>query len=197
MSKERRQLMRDRYVLLTRRKDLNDFDDQIKLQIWTDTFPLLGQAYELKEQFFDIYEAESINEAYKLYQNWFSNIPKELMAYFGDLIKAVNNWEEEIFNYFNSPITNAYTESLNRLIKTMNHVGRGYSFEALRAKILFTQGYRKIKKKKKFKEVEITFGKMLPDQFPNLEQAGYEWVYEEIYGADISTLIKAMEEGTF
>src|SRR5690625_7908859 len=52
-AKERRQLMRDRYVLLTRRKDLNDFDDQIKLQIWTDMFPLLGQAYELKEQFFD------------------------------------------------------------------------------------------------------------------------------------------------
>jgi len=29
-AKERRQLMRDRYVLLKRRKDLNDFDDQIK-----------------------------------------------------------------------------------------------------------------------------------------------------------------------
>jgi hypothetical protein len=70
------------------------------------------------------------------------------MTYFEDLIKAMNNWEEEIFNYFISPITNAYTESLNRLIKTMNHVGRGYSFEALRAKILFTQGYRKEKKEK-------------------------------------------------
>ncbi|KPD09279.1 transposase [Aneurinibacillus migulanus] len=196
-AKERRQLMRDRYVLLTRRKDLNDFDDQIKLQIWTNMFPLLGQAYELKEQFFDIYEAESINEAYKLYQNWLSNVPKELMTYFEDLIKAMNNWEEEIFNYFNSPITNAYTESLNRLIKTMNHVGRGYSFEVLRAKILFTQGYRKVKKKKKFKEVEVTFGKMLPDQFSNWAQTGYEWVYEEIYGADFSTLTKAMEEGTF
>ncbi|WP_318842368.1 hypothetical protein [Virgibacillus alimentarius] len=46
-----------------------------------------------------------------------------------------------MFNYFNSPITNVYTESLNRLIMTMNHVGRGYSFEAPRAKILFTQGY--------------------------------------------------------
>ncbi|KIL74747.1 Mobile element protein [Bacillus badius] len=67
--KERRQLMRDRYVLLTRSKDLTDFDDQIKLQVWTQNFPLLGQAYELKEQFFDIYEAESINDAYKLYQN--------------------------------------------------------------------------------------------------------------------------------
>ncbi|MFS0560644.1 ISL3 family transposase [Terribacillus sp. 179-K 1B1 HS] len=196
-AKERRQLMRDRYVLLTRSKDLTDFDDQIKLQVWTQNFPLLGQAYELKEQFFDIYEAESINDAYKLYQNWVTNVPKELMTYFENLIKAMNNWEEVIFNYFNSPITNAYTESLNRLIKTINHVGRGYSFEALRAKILFTQGYRKVKKKKKFKEVEVTFGKMLHDQFQSWSQTGYEWVYEEIYGADFSALTKAMEEGTF
>lgn len=196
-AKERRQLMRDRYVLLTRSKDLTDFDDQIKLQVWTQNFPLLGQAYELKEQFFDIYEAESINDAYKLYQNWVSNVPKELITYFEDLFKAMNNWEEEIFNYFISPITNAYTESLNRLIKTMNHVGRGYSFEALRAKILFTQGYRKVRKKKKFKEVEVTFGKMLPDQFPGWSQTGYEWVYEEIFGADFSTLTKVMEEGSF
>lgn len=196
-AKERRQLMRDRYVLLKRRKDLNDFDDQIKLQVWTDMFPLLGQAYELKEQFFDIYEAKSIDEAYKLYQDWLASMPEELMTYFSDLIKAMGNWEEEIFNYFTSPITNAYTESLNRLIKTMNHVGRGYSFEALRAKILFTQGYRKVKRKKKFKDVEFTFGKMLPDQMSNLLKPDYEWKYEEIYGADFSTLIKAMDEGSF
>jgi len=196
-AKERRQLMRDRYVLLTRRKDLNDFDDQIKLEVWTDMFPLLGQAYELKEQFFDIYEAKTVDEAYKLYQEWLSNVPKELMTYFEDLIKAMTNWEEEIFNYFTSPITNAYTESLNRLIKTINHIGRGYSFEALRAKILFTQGYRKVKRKKKFKEIEVTFGKMLPDQMPNWLKPEYEWVYEEIYGADFSTLIKAIDEGSF
>ena len=196
-AKERRQLMRDRYVLLTRRRDLNDFDDQIKLQVWTDKFPLLAQAYELKEQFFDIYQVKSVYEAYKNYQAWLASVSEELVAYFADLIKAMSNWEEEIFNYFTSPITNAYTESLNRLIKTMNHVGRGYSFEALRAKILFTQGYRKVKRKKKFKEVEVTFGKMLPDQMPNWLKPDYEWEYEEIYGADFSTLIKAMEEGSF
>lgn len=196
-AKERRQLMRDRYVLLTRRRDLNDFDDQIKLQVWTDKFPLLAQAYELKEQFFDIYEAKSADEAYIFYQDWLASVPEELVTYFADLIKAMSNWEEEIFNYFTSPITNAYTESLNRLIKTMNHIGRGYSFEALRAKILFTQGYRKVKRKKKFKEVEATFGKMLPDQMPNWLKPDYEWEYEEIYGADFSTLIKAMEEGSF
>ncbi|WP_371862320.1 transposase [Cerasibacillus quisquiliarum] len=31
--------------------------------------------------------------------------------------------EKEIFNYFISPITNSYIESLNRLIKTMKHIG--------------------------------------------------------------------------
>ena len=192
-AKERRQLMRDRYVLLTRRKDFNDFDDQIKLQVWTDMFPLLGQAYELKEQFFDIYEAKTVDEAYELYQEWLSNVPKELMTYFEDLIKAMTNWED----YFTSPITNAYTESLNRLIKTIIHIGPGYSFEALRAKILFTQGYCKVKRKKKFKEVKVTFGKMLPEQMPNWLKSEYEWVYEEIYGADFSTLIKAMDEDSF
>lgn len=69
-----------------------------------------------------------------------------------------------------------YTKSLNRLMKTMNHVGRGYSFEALRANILFTQGYRKMKRKKKFKEVEATFGNMLPVQIPNWLKLDYEWV---------------------
>uniref|UniRef100_UPI00147384A4 transposase family protein n=1 Tax=Salipaludibacillus agaradhaerens TaxID=76935 RepID=UPI00147384A4 len=46
-AKERRQLMRVLYVLLTRRKDLNDFDDQIKLQIWTDV-SIAGSSIRVK-----------------------------------------------------------------------------------------------------------------------------------------------------
>lgn len=135
-------------------------------------------------------------EAYRLYQSWLTEVPKELMPYFDPLIKSMNNWEEEIFNYFNVSIINAYTESLNNLIKVTNKIGRGYSFEALRAKILFTQGYRKIKKKKKFKEVSTTFDKMYDLQnIPH--RPAFKWVYEEIYGANISTLTKAMEEGSF
>ncbi len=39
-----------------------------------------------------------------------------------------------IFTYFVHPLTNAYTQSRNNLIiRVVNHVGRGYSFEALRA----------------------------------------------------------------
>ncbi len=35
------------------------------------------------------------------------------------------------------------------------------------------------------------------DQPLHLQPLAYEWVYEKVYGADISTLTKAMEEGSF
>lgn len=38
---------------------------------------------------------------------------------------------------------------------------------------------------------------MLPDQLPSWKENGYKWVYEEVFGADISTLTKAMEGGSF
>lgn len=52
----------------------------------------------------------------------------------------------KIFSYFDHPITNAYTESLNSLIRVINRNGRGYSFEALRAKVLYTEGTHRIVK---------------------------------------------------
>lgn len=61
------------------------------------------------------------------------------------LIRAWTNWQPWIIKYFEHPVTNAYTESLNSLIRVMNRLGRGYSFEALRAKILFTEGAHKHK----------------------------------------------------
>lgn len=67
----------------------------------------------------------------------------EVRDAFGDLIRAFTNWQPFILNYFEHPVTNAYTESLNSLIRVMNRLGRGYPFEALRAKILFTEGVHK------------------------------------------------------
>lgn len=71
---------------------------------------------------------------------------KESAAAFSDLVRAWDNWAPWILGYFDHPLTNAYTESLNNLIRVMNRLGRGYSFEALRAKILFSEGAHKIVK---------------------------------------------------
>lgn len=140
--KERRGLVHDRFILLKRHKELTEME-KITLDLWTENYPSLGIAYELKESFFDIWESDTRQKAFLKYHVWKSKIPKELQSAFEPLTKAVANWEEEIFAYFDHRITNAYTESLNSLIRVINRLGRGYSFEALRAKILFKEGLTK------------------------------------------------------
>ena len=41
-------------------------------------------------------------------------------------------------------ITNAYTEGLNGLVKISNRLGRGYSYEIIRAKTLYAKHARKV-----------------------------------------------------
>ncbi|HQR82614.1 MAG TPA: transposase [Thiotrichales bacterium] len=138
-AKERRTLMHDRFILLKREHDLNE-QESLLLSGWTLNYPLLGEAYRLKESFYGIYDATSKAEAQQRYQSWFHSIPSELLLDFADLTRACENWHPWIMNYFDHRITNAYTESLNNLIRATNRKGRGYSFEALRAKMLFAEG---------------------------------------------------------
>ncbi|MBI3117567.1 MAG: ISL3 family transposase [Candidatus Hydrogenedentes bacterium] len=140
--KQKRGLMHDRWVLLKRECDLTD-QDSLLLSGWVKNYDELGLAYRLKEDFFGIYDAESPDEAQGRFLQWKSRITPEIAPAFSDLVRAWDNWTPWILEYFNHPITNAYTESLNNLIRVMNRLGRGYSFEALRAKILFAEGAHK------------------------------------------------------
>ncbi|MCA1296563.1 ISL3 family transposase [Paenibacillus sp. alder61] len=135
---ERRGLMHDRLILLKRHNELTE-TDKITLDLWTKNYPILGIAYSLKESFFDIWDGDSRQMAFIKYNDWKAKIPKELQSAFVPLIEAMMNWEEEIFAYFDHRIANDYTESLNSLFRVINRLGRGYSFEALRANIIFTE----------------------------------------------------------
>ncbi len=145
--RQRRTLKKDRFILLRRRSEL-DAKDILLLETWTKNFPLLGQAYELKELFFGIYDAKSKSDAARRFDDWRASVPDELESPFGPLITAWSNWEEHILNYFDSPITNAYTEAMNGVIKLVNRKGRGYSFDVIRAKILYGEGPYKVKRDK-------------------------------------------------
>lgn len=52
------------------------------------------------------------------------------------IAKMVENWRKEIFAFFDYPVTNAYTEAVNGLVKIANRAGRGYSFDTIRAKAI-------------------------------------------------------------
>jgi transposase len=196
--KQRRGLMHDRFILLKREANLEGLD-RITLESWTKNYPTLGAAYRAKEDFFAVYDAMTVTEAQTLYWAWEDRLAPEIKTAFYPLTRAVNNWMPEIMTYFDHPVTNAYTESLNNLTRVMNRLGRGYSFEALRAKILFTEGVSKIKKPK-FRRPEptpsrsgayecFTFSRSIATPSTQTEER------EINYGADISTLVRMIEEG--
>ena len=212
--KQRRGLMHDRFVLLKRQRDLTD-KEAFNLDGWTKNYPVLGEAYRLKESFYAVYEASTSKEdALARYDAWSKSVPPEIRPHFSDLIRAFTNWQPWILNYFDHKVTNAYTESLNSLIRVMDRMGRGYSFEALRAKILFTEGAHKHKHKlsrpkfERLRDVE-------PDCGIPADAMGYfAFVAEPViarprkvakpheqyepsknYGADINTLIELLEAG--
>lgn len=195
--KQRRGLMHDRFVLLKRESELND-KEVLLLSGWLNNYPELGLAYRLKEDFFKIYDAESRNNALARFTEWDKSVTHEVRDAFADLIRAWRNWQPYILNYFDHPVTNAYTESLNSLIRIMNRIGRGYSFEALRAKILFAEGaFKKQIIKPKFERRR----QQADTEFASFAYAGFmtnqpESKQTEInYGVDISTLIEMIESG--
>jgi len=199
--KVRRTLMHDRYTLLKRQADLTD-KEALLLSGWANNFPTLALAYRLKEDFFKIYDAKTRNDALALFAAWEISVTHEVREAFGALIRAWRNWQPYILNYFdhpaNQPITNAYTESLNNLIRVMNRLGRGYSFEALRAKILFSEGaLKKDLKRPKFERQAERFSRDIPAFAMGYALANNGAVNEEdiCYGADISTLTKMIEAG--
>ena len=131
--KARRGLMHDRYVLLKRAASLTD-RDALLLSGWTANYPALKSAYDAKEAFFGLYDCTSRAEAVRYYEAWKNRVADDVAWAFKDITTAMRNWHPQILNYFDHRITNAFTESMNNLIRLMNRIGRGYSFEALRAK---------------------------------------------------------------
>ena len=220
-TKQRRGLMHDRFVLLKRERDLSD-KEALLLSGWVKNYPEIGLAHRLKEDFFGIYDAESPDEAQGRFLHWKSQITPEVADAFADLVRAWENWTPWIIGYFDHPITNAYTESLNGLIRVMNRLGRGYSFEALRAKILFAEGaHKRTNSRPKFerrskadalKELldwpgddlaagqiglagtrDFVMARAVPKRAPSTQPPEPP----KNYGVDISTLTRMLESGEF
>lgn len=190
-AKERRTLMRERYILLKRKHDLNE-RDAFLLETWLSNIPELKEAHELKEEFYWIWDTANSDEGRERYRYWKQRcLSSKSKDAYKDLLRAVDNWQDEIFNYFDKRLTNAYTESINSIIRQVERMGRGYSFEALRAKILFNENLHK-KRKPRFNS--SAFNKeMYYDTFNWHEVTDH--VITGNYGVDFSTFIKKLERG--
>ena len=139
---ERRQLMRERHLLQKRAHNLTE-KEKWGLEVWLNQIPDLKAAYDAKEAFYAIYDAPDRDQAERLYQSWRGGLSPSLRDTYKPLLTALGNWEGEIFAYFDHRITNAYTECLNGLVKMANRTGRGYSFDVMRAKMIYSRSLQK------------------------------------------------------
>jgi transposase len=194
--RQRRTLVHDRFIILKRRRDLK-MDEIIKLESWINNYPSLGTAYKLKEDFYGIWDSNNRQEAEEQYLLWASTIPAEMLDNWAFLLTAFRNWRDEIFAYFDQPqrITNAYTESINNVIRFSNRMGRGYSFDALRAKMLFsgiTPSKKRDRKATKYPKKDFP---EIPKPLKIYAVPARVIMKSPNYVLDISTLLKMIERG--
>lgn len=192
-----------------RAKDLKP-DQYLTVSGWLNNFPILAAAYDLKERLYGIYDATTPDEAWGEYLHWESTIPKELAKPFRVVKTAFRNWRPYILNYFDDQrVTNAFTESFNAKVRAVYRNGRGYSFERLRAKVLYTDMFQKrVKMQEKVKVRKQRFDDVESEGFQRMYLMSYAKVDEPEYevkiqtrvvnlGTDLSTLERFLDEGKF
>ena len=173
--KFRRRLMHDRFILLRRPKDLDD-EQRATMEGWFKQFPTLAEAYRLKEAFYDLWDIPKKADAISGYEAWERSITdRELLTAFKPLLTAMHNWRTEIFAYWDHRATNALTEALNGVAKAVQQAGRGYSFDVIRAKLLYSMALHKTRRPK-FGEGQFERG-----------------VEPPTLGTDIGRLLEALE----
>ena len=137
LTKERRISLKNSRWLMLHNAEVLDNEERQRLERLFAVYPELRLPYQLKESFRDIYQSGDRYIAEEKFERWCESIPEDL-APFLSVKETVCNWYNEIFNYFDYPYTNAITESINNLIKSIEKAGRGYTFDVIRAKILYS-----------------------------------------------------------
>jgi hypothetical protein len=172
---------------------------------WSLQFPELGVAHAAKEAFFEIYDEPSKVAAQRAAQAWLERLPDMVAKEFRETSVALRSWWDEIFAWYDYPVSNAYTESVNRLAKDLNRMGRGYSFDVVRARLLLDPEARKPTTKSIRSRTpkpstnsgfssfagSMSMGRMVP-------QIAYDITEKTVeYGPHIPTLCRLLEAGHF
>ena len=131
------QLKGSRWVLVKNQKDLND-KECTKLQTIYQVSPELKTCHELKELFRLLFETlTNREEARQALQAWMQQVEVMQVKAFKPFLVTLNNWFEQILNYFIEGWTNAFAEGINNKIKLIKRRAFGYTnFDHLRLHIL-------------------------------------------------------------
>lgn len=125
--------LNNRNLLLKNSRDLTE-EEKVELFGLLQKSPCLSIAYELKEEFREIYETSTtVKIGHKRFKQWL------IMAryFFRQTTQTISKYLKEICNYFVHRTTSGVMEGLNNKIKLILRQSYGFSnFELMREKLL-------------------------------------------------------------
>lgn len=125
-----RRFKKSQRLFMTNWEDLTSDSADI-LNRWFNEFPELYEAYMCKETFRDIYlTAKTYEQAAEMFDLWYDVVPD--FDRFSPMKRTMKFRRTHILNYWHYQWTNAYTESVNNIIRGIDKAGRGYKFDTLR-----------------------------------------------------------------
>lgn len=140
------ELFRSRYLLLTGVERLTP-ERYTRLMDVLGRYPLLRQAWALKEAFRAWYHSATRVEAEQGLRVWETSVWEQGPAPFHALFPMLRHWRQEILNYFDHRYTNGVVEGKNNRIKVIKRMAYGYrNSHNFRQRILLTN-HKEVKPK--------------------------------------------------
>ena len=127
-------------VMWTTRKNNEDLtsDERKKLNLLFEYSPELKLAYTFREELTAIFEMRlTKEEAKKRLLKWANKVCRSVLTCFAKFLTTLNNWLDEIVNYFVNRLSSGFVEGLNNKVKTIKR--RCYGI--LRVTTLFQRLY--------------------------------------------------------
>lgn len=132
------ELFRARYLLLTGVERLKE-EKRLKLTDLLERYPVLKDAWTLKEAFRDWYRSPNRAVAEERLLTWENRVKTAELKPFSYLFGMLRLWRQPILNYFDYPYTNGFVEGKNNRIKVIKRVAYGYRNNSnFRVRILLT-----------------------------------------------------------
>jgi transposase len=137
-----RRVRRLRWVFSKRAHSLGD-DERTKLFATFELYPEIGLAWLLKEEFACIYEAHDRDEARRRLETWRDHV---MVSGIGEFVhtwqRTLGAWQEQILNYFDDRVTNAFAEGITNKVKVIKRGAYGFRNPMrYRSKVLLACGH--------------------------------------------------------
>src|SRR5665809_56206 len=141
-----RRVRRLRWVFSKRAHTLGD-DERSKLFAAFELYPEIGLAWLLKEEFACIYEAHDRDEARRRLETWNDHV---MVSGIGECVhtwqRTLEAWQEQILNYFDDRVTNAFSEGITNKVKVIKRCAYGFRNPMrYRSKVLLACGHRRLR----------------------------------------------------